>query len=134
VSKKYRGGKLDNKYETICADYLLGKTPFPRTFVLLVHFIVPDGDLPLGGLAFLPETRKRNTFHIHQFGLCGLFFQLYVGNILPPGFTCLSFTDTKRVLLSFGDWLFRMCFNVIGQAAPDNRLKAHLAGQSTGRP
>lgn len=105
VAKRKDTGKptLGKKYVEEFRRYLNGEAAFPANARLTLSILdQPKGvSLPAHDIASFPATLKKEGCHIHAFYLCGLYFELTVGNTRPSYLEtmCLHHGKDKFVLI-----------------------------------
>jgi len=105
VAQRKDTGKpiLGKTYVEEFRRYLNGEAVFPRNARLTLSILdQPKGvSFSLHNIASFPATLKRDGYHIHGFYLCGLCFELIVGNMRPSYLEtmCLHHGKDKFVLI-----------------------------------
>ena len=76
---------LGAKYGEEFRLYLLGQSDFPKNARISMVILdqLPDSPHPRHNAIAFPTTKKESGYHRHATYLCGLLFEIWVGNKLP---------------------------------------------------
>jgi hypothetical protein len=111
------------KYREPLREYLLGEAPFPAHAIALLN-VFPEGsqhgDL-MAQMACVPVAWREDGYYRHPFIMCGLQFELWVGNRLPKtgAEICLSRMNPPRV------WTIPAAESGISRSALESFGSAH---------
>jgi hypothetical protein len=96
---------LGSKYDEIFRKYLHGDTKFPEQVCLQLAVI----DQPRGmttnrfdRAVIIPTCKKEDNYWVHGFLLDGLFYQMFLGELVPKAFykSCISHGSPKYLLFA----------------------------------
>jgi hypothetical protein len=104
VAKRSDTGKPKlGPYADTMRRYLLGETPLPKSLSaqLFVADVDAGGSRPFHNFATFPASKKEDGYYRHEFFVCGLLFQVAIGNQLPVGRLrmCLHHGSDKPIMI-----------------------------------
>lgn len=103
---KYKGihkPSLGKKYEAAIREYLNGKKSLPKNVRIIMSMLDPKKCVlnDFHNLVTFPLTQKKDGYHRHLFFICGIYFELCIGNLMPQFFEtmCLYHGNEKLILI-----------------------------------
>jgi hypothetical protein len=83
--RSIRKPSLGKKYEAAIREYLDEKKPFPKNARVIMSILDPQKCVlnDFHNLVTFPLTHKEDGYHRHSFFICGIYFELCLGNVLP---------------------------------------------------
>lgn len=103
---KYKGihkPSLGKKYEAAIREYLNGKKSLPKNVRIIMSMLDPKKCVlnDFHNLVTFPLTQKKDGYHRHLFFICGIYFELCIGNVMPQFFEtmCLYHGNEKLILI-----------------------------------
>jgi len=126
-----RGSAL-GPYAEALRGFLNGDRPSPANVTILMAVLDPnlgENDGRARGfcqMAAFPVSTNNGLFHSHMFGVCGLYFQILIGNKIPGQLRALCLAhgrqDVALVLYPPDIELFRRAERLFKAASPKGKL------------